>query len=305
MRIIHFDVDTELNSYLQGEKREESLQDVSISTDFKDIEGITIKSVSNATKETLKRFSKLKLLITRTVGVDHIDLDYCKAQNIAVYHIEDYGSFNIAEHVFALLLTGTRNIIHSQKDINKGIFSYKSHLGVALKGKTLGVVGTGKIGLEVIKRAIAFEMNIVAYDVFQNEKAAKEFNFKYISLEELAKTADIITLHAPLLDSTKHMINEALIQKMKDDVILINTARGGLIDTDALIKKAEKFRWIGLDVLEDEQHFSKEHPLINIPNVVITPHIAFFSDESVKKIAEETKKLVENFEKGMESGRVV
>ena len=305
MRIIHFDVDTELNTYLQGEKREGSLQNVPISTDFKDIEGITIKSVSNATKETLKRFPNLQLLITRTVGVDHIDLDYCKAYNIAVYHIEDYGSFNIAEHMFALLLTGTRNIIHSQKDINQGIFSYKSHLGVALKGKTLGVVGTGKIGLEVIKRAIVFGMNIVAYDVFQNQKAAKEFNFRYISLEELAETADIITLHAPLLESTKHMINENIIKKMKHDVILINTARGALVNTEALINNIEKFRWVGLDVLEDEQHFSKEHPLIKLPNVVITPHIAFYSDESVKKIAQETKKLVENFETGKGEGRVV
>ncbi len=305
MNIAHFDVDKEIDSYITGKKYEDSLQDLSERHSFESIEGITIKSVSNATKETLKRFPKLKLLITRTVGTDHIDLDYCKAHHIAVYHIEDYGSFNIAEHMFALLLTGTRNIIHSQKDINQGVFSYKSHLGVALKGKTLGVVGTGKIGIEVIKRAIAFEMHIVAYDVFKNEKAAQEYGFDYIPLDELARISDIITLHAPLLESTKHMINEELINTMKDEVILINTARGGLIDTDALIKKAEKFRWIGLDVLEDEQHFSKEHLLLTLPNVVITPHIAFFSDESVKKIAEETKKLVENFKNEIKEGRVV
>jgi lactate dehydrogenase-like 2-hydroxyacid dehydrogenase len=165
-------------------------------------------------------------------------------------------------------------------------------MGVALKGKTLGVVGTGKIGLEVIKRANVFGMKVVAFDVFKNEQAAKELGFKYISLEDLASQSHIITLHAPLLDSTKHMINTHIIQKMKEGVILINTARGALIDTKALVNQSTKFRWIGLDVIENEDHFSKENPLLKLSNVIITPHIAFFSDESIKKIAEETERII-------------
>ena len=222
-------------------------------------------------------------------------MEYCKEKRIAVYNILDYGSFNIAEHVFALLLAGTRNILNAQHEIKSGVFSYNNHLGISLKGKTLGVVGTGKIGLETIKRANGFEMNVIAYDVFKNESVAKELGFPYVSLEELAGSADIITLHAPLLDSTKHMINGKIIELMKPGVILINTARGSLIDTNALIDHIKKFRWVGLDVLEDVKEFSKDHPLLQFSNVVITPHIAFFSDASTKRIAEETEKLIHSY----------
>lgn len=299
MNIIHFDIDSDIEPYIHGTKYDQSLQELSANPLYEKADGITIKSVSHATKETLSLFPKLSFLLTRTVGVDHIDLDYCREKGIAVYHILDYGSFNIAEHVFALLLSGTRNILSSQTEISQGIFSYKGHMGIALKGKTLGVVGTGKIGLEVIKLAIAFGMKVVAFDVFKNETAAKELNFSYVSLEELASNADIITLHAPLLESTKHMINAEVISHMKDGIILINTARGGLIDTKALVNQSTKFRWIGLDVLENEDHFTKENPLLKLPNVIITPHIAFFSDESIKKIAEETERIIKLYEESL------
>lgn len=305
MNIIHFDVDEQLDKVLEGEKYSYSLQDIPEDSDFSQVQIITIKSNSRATNAILVNFPKLKLLITRTVGTDHIDLVYCKKKEIAVYHVMDYGSFNIAEHTFALLLAGARNIIHAQSEIRQGKFSYKQFLGFSLKGKTLGVVGTGRIGLEVIQRAVGFEMEVVAYDVYQNEKAAQKLGFCYVSLEELAQKSDVITLHAPLMDSTYHMINEDIISKLKEGVILINTARGGLIDTDVLAKYADKFRFIGLDVLEEEASFSKDHPLLSNENVIITPHIAFFSDASVKKIAEETMKMVENYLSGKEEGRVV
>ena len=295
MKIIHFDVDTELNKYFDGEKYPYTLQEITDKKKFSEVECITIKSFSYINKKTLVFFPKLKLIVTRTVGMDHIDLDYCKKMGIVVNNILDYGSLNIAEHAFALLLSGTRNIINSQKEIQKGIFSYTNYLGISLKNKRIGVVGTGKIGLEVIKRAKGFEMEVVAYDVYKNEKAAKKLDFPYITLEELAKTSDVITLHAPLLDSTKHMINKKIIRLMKKGVILINTARGGLIDTRALVNEIKKFRWVGLDVLEDEEKFTKKHPLLTFDNVVITPHIAFYSDASVKKIAEETEKIIYDF----------
>lgn len=295
MKIIHLDVDAELDKYLNGEKYSYTLDEITSAEKFADVEGITVKSIANAHKEQLSKFPKLKLLITRTVGTDHIDLEYCKKNGITVCNIVDYGSFNIAEHVFALLLAGTRNILNSQHEIKSGIFSYSNHLGIALKGKTIGIVGTGKIGLETIKRAKGFEMEVVAYDVFKNEKAAKELGFPYVALEELAAKADIISLHAPLLESTKHMINEKIIERMKPGAILINTARGGLIDTNALVNHIKKFRWVGLDVLEDEKEFSKDHPLLQFSNVVITPHIAFFSDASTKRIAEETENLIRSY----------
>lgn len=304
MKIIHFDVDAELDKYLKGEKYSYSLQEISDKNKFSDAEVVTIKLPSEAKKEDLSLFPKLKLLVTRTVGTDHVDLEYCKSHGIAVYRIADYGAFNIAEHAFALLLAGTRNVVHTQAEIKKGIFSFSHNLGIALKGKRLGVVGTGKIGLEVIKIAHGFGMEVVGYDITP-EKNLEELGIIYISLENLVQTSDIITLHAPLLESTRHMINEKMIEQMKDGVILINTARGGLIDTSSLIKHIKKFRFLGLDVLEDEHKFSKDHPLLKFESVVITPHIAFYSDASVKKIAEETIRLIKNFEEGNKEGRIV
>ncbi|PIZ61971.1 hypothetical protein COY16_05555 [Candidatus Roizmanbacteria bacterium CG_4_10_14_0_2_um_filter_39_13] len=296
MNIIHFDVDAELQKHLKGNTRPTSLQAIDASQDYSNIDAISIKSGSTADQESLGPFPHLKLLVTRTVGTDHIDMDYCKVKGIEVKNIVDYGAFNIAEHVFALLLSGTRNILATQPEIRSGTFTYKGHLGVALKGKTLGVVGTGRIGLEVIKLANAFGMTIIAYDVYKNEEACQELGYEYVELEDLAKRSDIITLHAPLLESTRHMINASIIESMKEGVILINTARGELIDTEALTKNIEKFRWVGLDVLEGEKEFSKDHPLLKFENVVITPHIAFYSDASVKKIAEETIRIIGKYE---------
>lgn len=304
MHIIHFDVDQELDKYLDGEKYRETLQNIPSSVDLSVIDGITIKTGSQADKDTLSQFPKLQLLITRTVGTDHIDLEYCKAKNIAVYHILDYGAFNIAEHAFALLLSGTRNIMETQDEIHAGRFSYAGHLGFSLKGKTMGVVGTGRIGLEMIKRAKGFEMEVVAFDVYKNEQAQKELGYEYVELDDLLKRSNVISLHAPLLDSTRHMIDATAIEKMKDGVVLINTARGELIDTQALVSNIQKFRLVGLDVLEGEKEFSQDHPLLSYQNVIITPHMAFYSDASVKKIAEETVRLIKNFEEGSEDGRV-
>lgn len=305
MKIVHFDVDRELKKHLEGEVYETSIADITDHSSFVETEAISIKSQTKLNTDLLTIFPKLKLLITRTVGVDHIDLDYCKKNNIAVYHIVDYGSFNIAEHVFALLFAGTRNIIHSEKEVKNGKFSFEGNLGIALRGKTIGVIGTGHIGLEVIRIANGLSMNVIAYDVTPRDHDEHGLAFQYVTLEELIQRSDIISLHAPLAEDNKHMINEETISKMKEGVILINTARGGLIDTQSLVKNASKFRWIGLDVLENENNFTKEDPLLQLPNVVITPHIAFYSDESVKKIASETLRMVENFETGKDEGKVV
>lgn len=301
MKLAHFDVDKTIFSYLSGKRLPTSFHesgDVSL-------EGVTLKSASRVSEAVLDKYPKLKLIVTRTVGTDHIDLAACKNQGIAVYHIEDYGSYNIAEHTWALILSGTRHITQSYTEVKTGRFSYKHWLGLSLKGKTLGTIGTGKIGLEVIKIGKAFGMKIIAYDVFQNLKAQKEIGFEYVSLDSLFTAADVISLHAPLLESTKHLINSAAIKKMKKGVVLVNTARGGLINTAALVKNVEKFSYIGLDVLENEDQFSKNHPLLKCSNVTITPHIGFFSDASIKKIAEETQRAIVNYEQGVKTGRVV
>jgi len=301
MRTTHLDVDESISRYLNGQKSNQSITEYKAAGE----ECLTIKSSSKVTEETLKKFPKLKLIVTRTVGIDHIKLEECKARQIAVYHIEDYGAFNIAEHTFALLLAGTRNIVNSYTEVKKGIFSYIKWQGITLKDKTIGVIGTGKIGLEVIRLSKAFGMKVVAFDVFRNEKASEELDFKYVSLNNLLKIAHVITLHAPLLESTKHIIDELAIKKMKEGVVLINTARGALIDTEALLKYEDKFSFIGLDVVEFEDKFTSSNRLLKSQKVIITPHIGFFSDASVVNIARQTNNLIVSYIKGDESGRVV
>ena len=302
MLIAHFDVDSFLKPYLKEKTHTESIQNANKSFLH---ECISIKSSSVVNYKSLLNFPKLKLIVSRTVGVNHIDLDYCKENNIAIYHIVDYGSYNIAEHALALLLSGAHNIIFCQNEVKNGIFSYKNWLGTSLKNKTVGVLGTGKIGLELIKRAKAFDANIIAYDVYRNEKASKELNFRYVSFNELIQSSDVITIHASLTPETKYIINGDAIRKMKDDVILINTSRGALINTGELIQNIKKFKFVGLDVIENEENFSSDHPLLNYENVIITPHIGFFTDDSVKRIAEETYACITNYLNKNSSGRLV
>jgi D-lactate dehydrogenase len=295
MQIVHFEVDSELGKYLKGDKFEKSLNQFENYTEFENVECISIKIDSSADEKTLSNLPQLKLLITRTVGTDHIDINYCNKKGITVKNIPDYGAFNIAEHAFAMLLTGCRNIREIDKEIKNGKYSNTCHLGYALKGKVLGVIGTGRIGLEMIKRAKGFEMEVSAFDIHKKEEFAKALGFEYISLDKLLESSDIISLHAPLTPETHHMIAEPQITKMKEGVILINTARGGLIDTQSLINNISKFRFLGLDVLEDENKFDKENPFLKYDKVLITPHVAYYSDLSVKKIAQETEKIIEEF----------
>lgn len=301
MKIIHFDVDADIAKYLDGTKVKKDVNNIKTCN----AECITIKSSSNINENVLNKFPNLKLIVTRTVGTDHIDLEKCKLKEIAVYHIEDYGAYNIAEHTFALLLSGTRNVVQSFGEIKKGLFSYKKWLGIALKGKVFGIIGTGKIGLEVIKLAKAFGMKIVAFDVFENKEAEKKLGFKYVSFDRLLTSSDIISLHAPLLKTTKHIINNRAIKKMKKGVVLINTARGGLIDTQALIKNIKKFAFVGLDVIEEEGIFDSNNLLLKYSNIVITPHISFFSDDSIINIARKTQECVSNYRRSINIGRVV
>lgn len=302
MHIGHFDVDENIQLYLNDKVHSESIHDMNISFPY---ECITVKSASIVDSKSLSHFPECKLVVTRTVGTDHIDINYCKDQKIAVYHVVDYGSYNIAEHAIALLLSGMHNILFCQDEIKNGIFSYKNWQGTSFVDKKVGVLGTGRIGLEFIKRIKVFTDTISAFDIYKNEKAALDFGFRYVDFPELIETSDIISIHAPLTSETIHIIDAEVIRQMKQGVILINTSRGGLINTNDLVENINKFKFIGLDVLEDEKQFSKNHPLLKCNNVIITPHIAFFTDDSVKKIASETYTCIENYKRNDPNGRVV
>ncbi len=261
---------------------------------------------------TLERFPALRGIATRSTGYDHIDLATCAARDIAVSTVPRYGENTVAEHTFALILDLSRNVHKAYERTAAGDFRLEGLMGFDLKGRTLGVIGVGSIGLHVIRIARAFGMRVIAYDVRPSPLMAEVLDFTYASLEDTLAQADIVTLHAPSLPSTYHLINRERLQLMKRGALLINTARGSLVDTDALLwaLNAGILAGAGLDVLEgeelitedqallagSEQHATEEqlrtvlraNALLRRPDVVITPHIAFFSQEALRRILDTT-----------------
>ncbi|MBW2963275.1 hydroxyacid dehydrogenase [Candidatus Woesearchaeota archaeon] len=289
-----------------------------------DFDVVSVFIYSKVDENILKAMPNLKLITTRSTGFDHIDLKACRAKKVNVCNVPTYGANTVAEHAFAMILAISRKIIESVNRTKKGSFELEGLRGFDLKGKTMGVVGgCGNIGRHVVRIAHGFEMNILVFDVKKDEKFAKEMGFKFVDVDTLLRNSDIITLHVPLIPATKYMINVGNISKIKKGAVLINTSRGGLIETEALIKGLDEgiISYAGLDVLEEEcamkeerelltKEFSKacdlkkvleQHILIENPKVIITPHNAFNSQEALMRILETT---IENI-KGFAAGKVV
>ncbi len=252
----------------------------------KDKEVVSCFIYTRFTADVIKALPELKLLCTRSVGYNHIDIDACRAQGIVVCNVPDYGSHVIAEHVFALLLSALRHISEAGRKVEQGNFDYRGLRGMTLLGKTIGILGTGKIGFNTAKIAHGFGMRILAVDKCRVLELESNYGVKYTELETLLSQSDIISLHVPALPETLHMINAETIAKMKKGVIIVNTARGELIDSGALLAGLEsgKIARALLDVLEHEKDFQWNEKLIRHPNVIVTPHIAFYADESTTRM---------------------
>ncbi len=271
--------------------------------------------------KVLEAVPSLKFVATRTTGFDHLNLDALKAKNIPASNVPTYGQNTVAELAFALILTLSRKMYPSVKRVrDEGLFSFDGLRGFDLQGKTLGVIGTGHIGTYVVKIANGFGMNVIAYDPFPNEKLATEFNFKYRTLDELFAESDIVTIHVPYMPATHHLINKENIVKFKKGSILINTSRGGLVETEALVYGMRNgiLGGAGVDVLEeegvliDEQKILAEghpkeeqlktvladHELMHMENVIITPHIGAQTSEALRRILDTTAENILAFEKG-------
>jgi D-lactate dehydrogenase len=267
----------------------------------------------------LDKMPQLKFIATRSTGYDHIDLTAAAERGIAVANVPGYGETAVAEQTFALMLTLSRKMHLAYTRTQQGDYSLEGLRGFDLYGKTLGVVGAGAIGLHVIRIAKGFGMNVVASDVQQNRLLAEVLGFRYVSLDELFASSDIVTLHAPALASTHHMINRETLSTMKRGALLINTARGSLIDTQALAWALDTgiLAGAGLDALEGEEFLQHEEELLSTPgtedklkilvhnrllqrrsNVVITPHIAFNSEEALRRILDTTIENVQAFLQG-------
>lgn len=285
----------------------------------KDCQVLMVFITSKLTSKVLATMPKLKLIITRSTGFDHIDLEYCERQGIMVTNVPSYGENTVAEHAFALILTLSRNIHKSYLRTTREDYRVEGLKGFDLRGKTIGVVGAGKIGLHLIKMARGFDMQVLTYDVNRNDFLADVLGFKYVSLEELLRRSDIISLHVPENKFTHHLINRQNIGLIKKGALLINTARGGIVETEALIEALDKkiLSGAGLDVIEGENLIMEEkqlaydketaremmslvknHILLSKDNVIFTPHIAFYSEEAVERIMEVSVENLQAFING-------
>lgn len=273
---------------------------------------------SQLSPDLLEDLPALKLIATRSTGFDHIDIDFCKKKKIIVCNVPAYGAHTVAEHTFALILAISRKLVPSVNRTKKGNFSIENLSGYELFGKTLGVIGVGNIGREVIKIANGFGMNVLAFSKHQNQPA--NLKLKFVDLPTLLSSSDIISLHIPYNSQTHHFINKTNINQFKKGSILINTARGGIVETEAILQGLDNgiLAGAGLDVLEEECFLKEEpqlltneflnkcnlktqllnHVLLTRDNVIITPHNAFNSQEALQEILETTAENILSFLSG-------
>ncbi len=326
MKIAFFDVDHWAKTHIHkafptAEIRAEDLTE-EIADQYKDFDIISTFHTSDLSEKTLKKLKKLKMTATRSTGFNHIDTAYCKKHGIIASNVPTYGRRTVAEHTWGLILTLTRKLyeaIHRTK--HDGKFHLVGLQGTDVFAKTIGIIGLGEIGMTVMKIAKGFGMDVVVYTRTQDMELAQEYEFEYAKdLDDLLKRADIITLHLPLNKHTEHIINMKNVEKIKKGAFLVNTARGGLVETEALIHGLNEgiLEGVGVDVLENEIEFQEEadllsthfrkkvdyenlvldHMLMTHPKAVVTPHNAFNSTEARLRILNTTFENIQSFMDG-------
>ncbi len=292
---------------------------------YADADVVSVFIYSKIDKTVLAQLPRLKLVVTNSTGYDHIDLAACAARGITVCNVPTYGENTVAEFAFALMLALTRKIVPSVNAVKarKTDLDNPGLAGLDLKGKTLGVIGTGRIGKHSIRIGAGFGMVLLAYDVYPDKSLERQFPLRYQPLEEVLAGSDIITVHAPYMKQTHHLLNSKNLKKVKPGALLINTARGGLVETAGLVSalKSGRLAGAGLDVLEDEQLiFAKKLPkqinasqrrllalnrqLVAMDNVIITPHNAFNSREAIERILSTTADNIRAFLAGKPANAV-
>jgi D-lactate dehydrogenase len=281
----------------------------------------------NITAEVLDKFPKLKLLATRSTGFDHIDLVAAKERGITVTNVPRYGETTVAEFTFALILTLSRKIRESLAAVHNGNVNVYELQGFDLYGKTFGIIGSGKIGQHAAAIAKGFGMDVIAYDPHPNQQKANEIGFTYVDISELAKRSDIISLHAPATEETYHIVDSDFLAGVKSSALLMNTARGELVDTTALVAAlgSGKLAGAALDVVEHEEYLQSANAvraaqqsqnnstaqivldllaLKAMPTVIVTPHNAFNTYEAVDRIRSTTARNIIDFYKGETPNKV-
>ena len=288
--------------------------------DAADAEVLSIFIYSDANADALRRFPNLRLIATRSTGINHIDTEHCAERGIAVVNVPRYGENTVAEHTFGLLLALSHRIVDGVERTRSGRFTHVSLRGFDLRGKTLGVIGTGDIGGHVVRIGNGFDMEVIAFDVQRREDLVRDEGLRYVGMDELLRESDVITLHVPLNDETRGLLSTDEFAQMKDGVVILNTARGAVLDVDALAEALAdgKVAGAGLDVLPEEPAVREEaellrsrfreqhdpealltsHVLLRQPNVLITPHSAFNTREAVGRILDTTVDNIESCARG-------
>lgn len=293
--------------------------DRSSAATYADAEVVATFVHSRLDAETLAALPRLRLIATRSTGFDHIDLAWCRSHGIAVANVPSYGDVTVAEHVFALLLALVRKLVPTVEGMRAGRFDQSDLRGSDLYGKTLGVIGTGRIGRRVIHIAQGFGMLVLATDVQPDTAFARAEGFSYVPLADLLAAADVVSINVPANATTEGLIGEAEFSRMKPGAILINTARGNVVDVDALVRAVADGRLggAGLDVLPQEPLMRDEaevfrttpdpasvrqmlanHVLMAAPNVLVTPHVAYNTVEARRRIVDTTLANIEAFARG-------
>jgi D-3-phosphoglycerate dehydrogenase len=256
-------------------------------------DAVIVRSATRITREALAYADRLKVIGRAGVGVDNIDVEAATERGVAVLNAPSGNTISAAELTMALLLALVRRIPAADRSMKAGEWDRKSFSGIELYGKTLGLIGAGRIGREVAKRARAFEMRVIAYDPYLTEEQARALDIERASLDEVLRRADVVSLHVPLTETTAGMINEAALAKMKPGALLVNAARGGVVDEDAVYRFLQEGRLGGaaFDVYEEEP-LPADHPLRKLNNVVLTPHLGASTEEAQRNVALEIAEAV-------------
>lgn len=271
--------------------------------------------------EELDAMPALKAICTRSTGFDHIDLQECKRRGISVHNVPTYGEETVAEFAFALILALARKIVKANERVKRADFELKGLRGFDLQGKTIGVIGAGHIGQNAVRIAHGFGMKVLVHDPFADKKLAKKMGFEFAPLEKLLSSSEVITLHAPYNKGTHHIINMQNIRRVKKGALLINTSRGPLVETDAVLYGLQKgiLGGAGLDVIEEEKFMREscsvlsssraanecslrnaviDHVLREREDVIMTPHCAFDTKDAMLRIVRTTLENISALAKG-------
>lgn len=328
MKVVFFDVEHYEEEYLHKQSGgryilvKDALNDLSpLNPEYADADVISVFTTSRVNAKVLKQFKNLKLIALRSVGFNHVDMQYCRENHIVVENSPNYGNQSVAEFALALLMDVLRKVTMSYLGYKDAKVHPSCLMGLELYGKTMGIVGLGAIGSTFAKISHGLGMKILGYDKNEKENLKRDLNVVYTDFDTLVRKSDFISIHAPLTQENYHMFDEDCFKKMKNNAILINTGRGELIDSSALFNALvnKKILGAGLDVLENEQTITDvdymlginrldkltlEQTIINsrlfqLDNVILTPHIAYNTKEAVERILSTTVNNIKQFGVGI------